>query len=387
MEAFVGRKNETGYPKYMRNAGRGAFYVTNPTTGVRKWFTSESEAIQAAQALAAWLLNEKQAQALNAHRPTFGYVVPLWLRDKLQFQPWDKRTIVNYRYKLERIAREFADKPLDGTSCMEIEDWIAARGGAADNFIKWRRVFVMLYSFAIGRQMGVTVNEAEKIELRSTSKKLMVNQKKRTRLDVAGFKAIYAKAPEWLNLAMDLSLLTLQSRNEICNMRHDQFRDGHLFVIRDKVSGDSDMAFIKIQITPELEGLRAASRRLDNIVSPYLVHRKPVRRKRINQIDMPHWTYVRPDYLSKAFQAARDAAQIYDFMPVERRPGFHEIRSLGARLSRARGVSRDAIRALMTHANAKTTAIYLDGGVSALADTDYTTVKLTLSLTAALAAE
>ena len=35
-------------------------------------------------------------------------------------------------------------------------------------------------------------------------------------------------------------------------MRHADYRGGYLFVIRDKVSGDSDMAFIKTAVMPVL---------------------------------------------------------------------------------------------------------------------------------------
>jgi hypothetical protein len=58
------------------------------------------------------------------------------------------------------------------------------------------------------------------------------------------------------------------------------YRDGYLFVIRDKVSGDSDMAFIKIRITPELEEIRRRALKPDDTASPFLIHRKPNRERR-----------------------------------------------------------------------------------------------------------
>lgn len=66
------------------------------------------------------------------------------------------------------------------------------------------------------------------------------------------------------------------------------------------------------------------------LVSPYLIHYKPKARLR-EQIDAKeHWTSVTPDYLTKEFSKARDAAHAYDHMPVGERPTFHEIRALGA---------------------------------------------------------
>jgi hypothetical protein len=126
-----------------------------------------------------------------------------------------------------------------------------------------------LWRYAVSRRLA-DICEPEKVEPRSTSKKLPANRKVRRQLDLEGFKAIHAQAPPWLQLAMELSLVTLQARHEICDTRHSDFRDQHLFVIRDKVSGDSDMAFIKVGLTPELEELRRRALKLDQDSIPLL---------------------------------------------------------------------------------------------------------------------
>jgi enterobacteria phage integrase len=127
---------------------------------------------------------------------------------------------------------------------------------------------------------------------------------------------------------MQQSLVTLQARTEICNMQRAHYRNGHLFDIRDKTSGDSEMAFIKIALTEELEDIRQRSLRLDGIASPYLIHRAPDRCRREWTQGKPHWTYVNPDYLTKAFAEARDALQSkrYAHLGPKERPTFHEIR-------------------------------------------------------------
>jgi hypothetical protein len=38
---------------------------------------------------------------------------------------------------------------------------------------------------------------------------------------------------------MEQSLVMLQAQQEICDMRHADYRDGYLLAIRDKVSGDT----------------------------------------------------------------------------------------------------------------------------------------------------
>jgi hypothetical protein len=81
-----------------------------------------------------------------------------------------------------------------------------------------------------------------------------------------------------------------------------------------------------------------------------------------------HWAYVRPEYLTNAFYDAREASGHYAHLGPEERPTFHEIRGLGARLYRDKGVAATEIQLTLTHADEKTTAIYLNGGAKPLRD-------------------
>ncbi|MGH8269063.1 MAG: tyrosine-type recombinase/integrase, partial [Steroidobacteraceae bacterium] len=363
-------KNNSLLPYMYPAADRGGFRVTNPITGKSKRFAEEDAAREAAKMLAEWVRRQRQLKLLDEGRPTIATLVTLWLRDRMQFEPWDEGTRKNMIAKMHRIEREIGDRPLHQTDRMFLEDWIAAFCHTGDTFNKWRYALILLWRFAESRRMA-DVCEPEKIEPRSTSKKLPMNRKRRRRLDVGGFKAVYDLAPSWLQLAMAVSLVTLQARQEVCNMRHADFRDGHLFVIRDKVSGDTDMAFIKIALTPQLEDLRRRALTLDSAASPYLVHRAPERRRREWIEGKPHWTYLNPQYLSKTFEATRDKSERWKGLAPRERPTFHEIRSLGARIYRAAGMAEADIQALMTHADERTTKIYLERGAGALTDADY----------------
>jgi enterobacteria phage integrase len=376
----VGRPKSNDYPPYMTVDGDlGRFVVRNPITGKKKRFSDEAEARAAAVKLGEWVEQERKAEAFDAGRPTIQSLVKWWKRDRLQFQAWDINTRKAMVHKMDRIGRELGDRVIARTDSLFLEDWLTSFCNTADHFNKWRYALVLLWKFALSRHL-VQACEPEKIERRSTSKKLEINRKVRQQLDIEGFKAIRAKAEPWLQLAMDQSLVTLQARAEICAMQHAHYRGGYLFVIRDKVSGDSDMAFIKIALTAELEEIRKRSRTLDNTVSPYLIHRAPERRRREWTNGKPHWTFVNPEYLSKAFAEARDAAEVYKALKPRERPTFHEIRGLGARILRAQGVSEAAIQGLMTHSNKRTTQIYLDRGAAALTDNDYHAVTAPLSL-------
>lgn len=392
----MGRPKKYKFPDHMTfDVSANRYVVRNPATGKKKKFASEAKARQAAEAVAALLEVERQRNARDEGRPTIALLVRKWIDDRLPFQPWSEGTRRNYVAKMNRISRELGSRVIEHTDCMLLEEWISRAavrpGGAttADTFNDWRYVLNLLWKFAVSRNLAAS-NEAAKIEERSTSKKIEANRKVRQPLDLAGFRAIHDKAPTWLQLAMEQSLVTLQARNEICNMQHAHYRDGFLYVIRDKVSGDSDMAFIKIKVTEQLEELRKRSVRMyspsddPQVVSferpPFLVFRKPDRRRREWTDGKPHWTYVNPDYLSKAFAEARDQVERFAAMPERQRPTFHEIRGLGARTYEEQGMDKAAIQALMTHAHKRTTQIYLERGAKALTDDDYHSVVAPLML-------
>jgi integrase len=358
----------------------GRWIVRNPETKKTKKFTDEAAARRAAEAITKIVESHKRLDALHSGRPTIASLVTKWEHDKLQFMPWDDGTRTNMIAKMRRISRELGDRTIRHTDCMYLEEWLTGFCHTADAFNKWRYALVLLWKFAVSRKLADAC-EPDKIEVRSTSRKLKANQKVRQPLSIEEFREIHAAAEPWLQLAMELSLVTLQGRNEVCNMRHDHFRDGHLFVIREKVSGDSDAAFIKIAITAELEGLRSRALRTGTNLShlpsarPFLVHRKAARERRQWIEGKPHPTYVNPDYLTNAFQEVRDSLERFAEMHPETRPSFHEIRGLGSRIYLASGMPEAAISALMTHSNKKTTEIYLQGGATALRDDDYIAVQ------------
>lgn len=380
----VGRPKTHDLPPYMTVDGRGGYFVRNPLTQKLKRFGDEMTAREAANLLALWVEKERQARLFDAGRPRIAGLVDAWERDRIRFEPWDEGTRKQVLIKMRRIRRELGDRAISQTDRLFLEDWLTSFCARADVFNKWRYALILLWKFAESRRLA-DICEPEKIEARSTSKKILTNRKVRRQLTLDDFKAIHTQAPAWLQLAMEQSLITLQARQEICNMRHADYRDGYLFVIRDKVSGDTDMAFIKIRLTAELEEIRRRSLKLDETASPFLIHRRPHRERREWMAGKPHWTYINPQYLSKAFEEARDAAtdrtgrHRFASLTAPQRPTFHEIRGLGARLYRGQGVPENAIQALMTHASKRTTQIYLERGKAALTDADYLSVTAPLS--------
>lgn len=379
----VGRPRKHDFPPYMYPDGdRGGFVVINPLTRKKKRFGADEEdqARETAALIAELVEKKRQKDLLDAGKPTIAMLVDRWKAERMPLQPWDDSTRETAEDRLNRIKREIGERLIEETDCVFLNEWLSKTATRADPFNKWRYILILLWRFAVSEKWAQS-NEAEKVEMRSTSRKIASNRKRRRQLDVEGFQAIHEKAPPWLQLAMELSLVTLLARREVCNMEHTHFRGGWIYVIRDKVAADSNMAFIKIRITPELEALRARAMKLDNYVSPFLVHRKPDRMQKRWVEGKKHWTYVNESYLTKAFAHARDQVSRFADMPERERPTFHEIRGLGARLQQLRGRSKQEIRMLMTHSDEKTTQIYLELGPDAITDEHFHPVSAPFTVT------
>lgn len=376
----MGRTKTTssGLPENLTVEG-GRYRYRNPETGKRTSLgVDRKKAIEAATKVNRVLAARRQARlAAEGGAMTISAVIDGFMENVVPRKPWSPGTRANWTFRLAVLKREIGKRAIATTDRVFLADWLDARGTTGDVHNKWRTVLIDLWRYAIARKW-VDFNEAEATMARSTSKILPENHRKRQRLELAQFWDIHdhPDAPAFLRIAMEQSLITLQARNELCNMRRDDYRDGWLYVIRKKVAGESEAGFIRIRLTPQLEDIRARSM-ADGVPSPYLVHYRPASRRRKHVDAKPHWTCVTPEYLSKAFAEIRDKTAV-GALSAEQRPTFHEIRSLGARLYRAAGYSEEYIQALMAHADIKTTDIYLEG--RQLADDDYFKVEAGMTL-------
>lgn len=378
------RPKNNDLPTYMWPDGdRGGWVVVNPLTGKKKRFPAEreTEARDTAQLLNEYLEKRRQRELLDAGRPKLNEIIDRVIKEVVPLQPWSESTRTTAIQRLNRIKRELGkhDSLIEDINVVAIGEWLDKTAPRADPYNKWRDILVLLWGFAVAKGLTPS-NEAEKIQPRSTSRKIESNRKRRQPLDIEGFRDIHAQADPLLQLAMEISLVTLLANNEVRNIQHTDFRDGWLYVIRDKTSGDSDMAFIRIRVTSEIESFKARAVKLDNIASPYLIHRRPDRMQRRWIEDKPHWTWVTGKYLTRLFDEARDKVSRFKALPTRERPVYHEIRGLGSRLAKDRGMKKDDIRALMAHGDEKTTEIYLEGGREALTDENFVRVSAPFSV-------
>lgn len=180
---------------------------------------------------------------------------------------------------------------------------------------------------------------------------------RRQRLTLATWRRIRNAAEPWFRNALDLALQTLQRREDLVAMRFDQVEDGRLLVRQQKVEGHGT-GNIRIRVSRELGALIEDCR--DDLLSPYMIHRKPKRRRREYLDRKEHWTQVQPEMLTREFKRLRDQCGLYKDLAAGQRPSFHEVRALGADLYREAGWPEDAIQRLLGHSSKKMTDTYLD---------------------------
>lgn len=282
-------------------------------------------------------------------------------RDFLPSKKLAAGTLKNYEYRLKRVTRDLGKR---GVRSMEIKD-IAEyldENFERDAYVKHRGVLIELFRYAKvkGRYPADQDNPAEVVYAKSDY------EKERTRMTVEQFKAIHALVPAWMQIAMEMALVTLQGRHEVLHMKYEEVKDGYIYVVRQKTS-KNEWSRLRIKVTPVHQELIDRSRQ-DAIASPFVIHRRPGKIK--DRKDRQHWSQVGPHWFSKQFAKYRDETGLFDHMEPLERPTFHEIRALGSWLYEQAGYPRTYVQALMAHGDEKMTAVYQSGHDEKWADVE-----------------
>ncbi|EPJ3763095.1 tyrosine-type recombinase/integrase [Providencia stuartii] len=279
-------------------------------------------------------------------------------------------TLSDWNNDLERVKTYFNDiSPIEVT-LEHVNGFINEFHAEASANVQNRKVGFLkkIFSYAMDESLMFD-NPAERKKMKR------VDGKKRRRLSYDDFIKIRASAEPWLRTAMDLALQTTQARLEVSRIKYniktpknntcgcvwfDEEKDGiygMIYIHRQKVQ-HKEASHVAIPIGKKLKEIIDNSR--DNVASPYIVHRLPIRipnnmSKRVN-----HPTQVAPDYLSRAFSELRDRVGVAANLPLDERPTFHEIRALAAFMFKDQGYDPQA---RMAHSDAESTKIYTENHV------------------------
>lgn len=268
--------------------------------------------------------------------------IPRYLREYLPDRGLAPKTLAENTRMLTALSAAFGETATDKLTVKQVADYLDTLPANTSN--KYRAQLGQFYAWAIAK--GLTgSNPAE-----ATLKKREIVARQRMTLEQ--YQAIHAAADPWFQNAMDLGLQTLQRREDLCWLKFADIRDGRLFLSQRKVAR-YQTGHLAILILPPLQEVIARCR--DDILSPFLVHRAHEKRRLSSQRE--HWSQVLPEMLSREFQDIRDRLGLFEYLSIEQRPSFHEIRALGAHLYQQSGIDPQT---LLGHTSQKTTHVYLD---------------------------
>lgn len=265
-------------------------------------------------------------------------------------------------------AREFFTMSLDSIDRKTCQDYLEKYHANLEGDAYNKKISFLRKLFGYVVDAGLMLNNPADGILRKKPK-----PKQRQRLTIEQYKAIHNIAPLWLQTAMDLSLQTTHARLEVLRIEYrlqgpSQIRNGcvwfkeptkdgiygTMFINRQKVEGNEE-AHVAIPIGAKLKDIIDRSK--DRVLCPYVVHRIPDGRTRGMSEHCNHPNQIAPDYLSKHFNRVRDETGLFEKMPNEKRPTFHEIRALASKMFKDMGVDPQS---RMAHRDARSTKTYTE---------------------------
>jgi hypothetical protein len=295
--------------------------------------TNKLNAIKAAR-----LMNDKFEQRFEIEKLLGGGLIKInmlceeyraYIKQQLTEGKLAQSTVDNRGYTLDRVINKLGSlyardiKTIDITRYLnEMYNPKTGEGKARSRDVH-RGHLTYLFKYALQQGYVEGINPAEPCLI-------IANKRVMRRHTIEGWNAIYNEAPPWLQNAMDLTILILQRRSDLCDVKFSDIKDGHLKLIQKK-SRRHDSAYIEIEVTPELAKVIQRCK-ADNVLSPYLIHRVPEKRTKAAMDSGNHRTYITPAFLSRAFKEVRDSINAYPNYAPEEQPGIHQGKALGSKL-------------------------------------------------------
>lgn len=361
---------------YANKVGGTTYYrYRRPDTGTfHNLGTVKGEAMADARQLNAILSKavDRVGAVLGTAEQTMAHLIDRYRKEFLPEQALAASTVKLIGYRLGRFEKDLGDKLVEEIDVKVLAEYLDDNF-KRDAYIKHRTALIDLFRFA--QMKGLYPSDLDNPAAVTYPKASY--EKQRQRMTLEQFKAIHTIAPSWLQIAMELGLVTLQGRTEVIGMQFADYDEqaGVLRVVRQKVK-KHEHAYLEIE-SPWLKGIVARARKSD-VASPYIVHRVPERRNAAE--GRQHWTQLTANHFSAEFRKYRDQTGLFDDVPKEQRPTFHEIRALGSWLYKKQGFDTESyVQPLMAHATEKMTEHYQKGH-----EQEWVRVKAELDITQVL---
>lgn len=324
---------------YIQKKGKRTYFMyRRPDTGRTKSLgTNRPEALRAARLLNNQLMSFPTAErlasrVLAAKNPLHDWIESF--RDRVLPQRRNKRgvplaqkTIREYAAQLKRVDSALGTKDVAQITRRDVAAFLEPLPPTMRN--RMRGLLSDLFATAVAE------GHRDDNPVAGTLKATEVVA--RQRLTKEEFDAIRTAADEWFRRALDLALITVQRREDLAHLTHDDVRDDCLHIVQQKTG-----ARLRLALTGRLKEVIGSRGPVPEIL--WRPTEKGPRRLTV-------------EVLSREFARLRDKVLPDDPRPAAAKPTFHEIRALGARLYKDRGADPQA---LLGHVDPQMTRTYLD---------------------------
>ncbi len=348
------KEGNAGFPDNLYQNGN-SFQYRNPQSGkVSSMGTDKAAAFMAARKLNAILIKKTDLvrKVLGEKSETWVHLVQRYIKERQASEGKKASTVREENYRLTHISDALGHIALESTTQRLISDWLSDNF-TANPYTKHRGTLIKVMAFGIAKGMFAdgTTNLAESTLPEREGDKV------RQVLTFEHYGAIHEAADDWLKVAMDYGLITLQRNSDNVNARYSDIHDDELRVIQAKTERHGERAFLRIKIGTDLANVITASRKVQP-VCPFIIHRIPDRK--IPFEGQEHWAQVRNQFLTKAFNRARDKTGLFNDYGKGEAPTYHEIRVLGGAMYLRQGYSKEYVNLLMGHTTQRMTDQYTD---------------------------
>jgi hypothetical protein len=306
--------------------------------------------------------DSREAKKIQKRSKSLGLFLPKMFERLCDDKQWKSGTLKTRQQQFKIIFEHFKDIPCKDVALDDVNEFLTRYDTKGDANSYNRYLYVLKEVFALCVDQGFLDNSPAAGKKRKTIKR--ISSVERTRLTYDDFRRIHElagkKGEAWMQTAIELAIQTSHGVNEVANMQYKDVEDEHLKIIRKKTE-DNEASHVKIPVNKEI-GKIITNSRSDDVLSPYIVHRKRLRRYSGRPLGegITHETQLPSVKISRDFSALRDELKIQAHLPKDKRSGFHDIRALSIHWQKSNGYE-SKVRA--AQADDVTNLIYQEGHI------------------------